>query len=127
MPRPLKYSDAQMIEALLATRGMVYLAAARIGCEADTIYLRAKRSPRVKEAMRRERGKVIDLAEQKLFDAISAGEPWAIQLALKTLGKDRGYVERQELAGGVRLELVEEIVEAPIALPYRPSLHGEEG
>jgi hypothetical protein len=31
--------------------------------------------------------------------AILNGEPWAIALALKTLGKSRGYVERAELAG----------------------------
>jgi hypothetical protein len=28
-----------------------------------------------------------------------AGEPWAVALTLKTLGKQRGYVERQEVTG----------------------------
>ena len=27
------------------------------------------------------------------------GEPWAIQMTLKTIGKSRGYVERQEVTG----------------------------
>jgi hypothetical protein len=96
MTRPRKYSDEEFIEALARHRGMVYRAADDVGCNADTIYDRAKVSPDVAAALRKERGKVIDLAETKLFDALEAGEPWAVQLALKTIGKDRGYVERTE-------------------------------
>lgn len=99
MARALKYSDDEMVAALKLKRGMVYLAAAVVGCDPDTIYHRAKSSARVKAVMRSERGKVVDTAEMKLFDAIEAGESWAVQMALKTLGKDRGYVERQEVGG----------------------------
>ena len=27
------------------------------------------------------------------------GEPWAVAMVLKTIGKHRGYVERQEVTG----------------------------
>jgi hypothetical protein len=27
------------------------------------------------------------------------GEPWAVAMVLKTIGKSRGYVERQEVTG----------------------------
>lgn len=114
MGAPRKYSDEQMIAALRETKGMVYLAAERIGCEADTIYLRAKVSPEVAEVMKHERGKVIDVAEMKLYTAIMNAEPWAIQMALRCLGKDRGYFEKQEIDSTNRniLNVTEEIVDA---------------
>ncbi len=99
MPRPTKYSAEEIITALKAKKGMVYLAAAMIGCEADTIYYRAKRNKAIAAVMRSERGKVVDTGELKLFAAMKKGAPWAVTFALRTLGKDRGYVERQEVSG----------------------------
>jgi hypothetical protein len=42
---------------------------------------------------------MVDLAELKLWQSIQNGEAWGIAFCLKTLGKDRGYVERQEVSG----------------------------
>jgi hypothetical protein len=50
-----------------------------------------KRSPRVNATLQEERGKFLDLAEQRLFEAVDRGAPWAIALVLKTLGRGRGY------------------------------------
>lgn len=96
MGRVRKYTDQEIVAALREARGMVYHAAAKVGCEADTIYKRSRSSPAVAAAMRAERGKVLDTAESKLFDAIEGGEVWAVTFALRMLAKDRGYVERQE-------------------------------
>jgi hypothetical protein len=41
----------------------------------------------------------IDKAEDKLEEAVDAGEGWAIKFTLATVGKRRGYVERQEHTG----------------------------
>jgi hypothetical protein len=41
---------------------------------------------------------MIDTAEMKLYQSINRGEAWGIAFALKTIGKDRGYVEQQKLA-----------------------------
>ncbi len=77
--------------------GLVYKAAARIGCHADTIYHRARTSPAIAEALQEERGQLVDLAEAKLFEAVREGRPWAITFLLRTLGKHRGYTERTEV------------------------------
>jgi hypothetical protein len=82
-----------MIHALTEMKGMVYLAARRIGCDPNTIHNRARRSPEVADCIRHQRGEVVDTAELKLYTAVLAGEPWAVQLCLKTLGRDRGYAE----------------------------------
>jgi hypothetical protein len=92
-------TDAQIIKAVVATKGLIYQAAQKAGCAAKTIYARMKSSPRVAQAVEEQRGLLVDKGEQKLATAVGRGEPWAIQMLLKTLGKDRGYVERKELTG----------------------------
>lgn len=56
-----------------------------------------------------------DNAESALYAAVLRGEAWAVCFYLKTQAKDRGYVERTELAGdlAVRQRVVEEVVDAP--------------
>jgi hypothetical protein len=90
-----------VIAALRETKGMVYLAAKRLGCEAQTIYNYRDRYPAVRAEMEQQDGEVDDAAEMKLYQAIIAGEPWAVQFRLRTKGKGRGYVERvqQEVSG----------------------------
>ena len=78
---------------------MVYLAAKRLGCEAQTIYNYRDRYPAVRAEMEQQGGEVDDAAEMKLYQAIIAGEPWAVQFRLRTKGKGRGYVERSEVTG----------------------------
>ena len=75
---------------------MIYLAAKRLGCDAKTIYNYRDRYPAVRAEMEQQDGEVDDAAEMKLYQAIIAGEPWAVQFRLRTKGKGRGYVERVE-------------------------------
>jgi hypothetical protein len=89
-----RYTQKQIIDALKETKGMVYLAAKRLGCEAQTIYNYRDRYPAVRAEMEQQDGEVDDAAEMKLYQAIIAGEPWAVQFRLRTKGKGRGYVER---------------------------------
>ena len=58
-----------------------------------------KSSVAIREACDNARGELIDISEQKLRAAVMNGEPWAVAMVLKTIGKHRGYVERQELTG----------------------------
>ena len=94
-----RLTNEQIANALEATNGYVYLAARSLHCAPKTIYLRLKKSPALKQRLDDIRGEELDLTEQKLRDAILRGEAWAITLKLKTLGKSRGYVERQEVTG----------------------------
>lgn len=126
MARKRRYTDEQIIDALKQTQGMVFLAADVVGCNADTIYERAKVSPAVAGCLRHQRGRVVDAAELVLMNAIHDKQGWAVQFALRTLGKDRGYVERTEVVQpeAVKVRIVEEIVEAappgPAPSPGRP-------
>ena len=94
-----KYTREQIIKALVDNKGMVYLAAEALGCSHVTVYNYIERHPTVKAAWQAVNGRVGDKTELKLFDAIERGESWAVAFYLKTKGKDRGYVERQEVSG----------------------------
>ena len=94
-----RYTPTQVADALRMTKGMVYLAAKRLGCEPSTIWNYCQRYPSVQAAKDAERGEMVDTAELKLWQSIQNGEPWGIAFCLKTIGKDRGYVERQEVTG----------------------------
>ena len=93
------YTNNQIATALTTTRGMVYLAAKELACSPNTIKARLKKSESLRVLQVALRGETTDVAEQKLYDAIKEGDPWAIQFYLKTQAKDRGYTERTEISG----------------------------
>ncbi len=91
-----KFTAEEVTQALKDTKGMVYLAAQRLGCEAKTIYNYRDRYASVRAEMEQQDGMVNDIAEMKLYQAIMDGEQWAVVFRLKTKAKDRGYTERTE-------------------------------
>lgn len=95
-----RYTKDEVAAALREKRGLVSLAAGALGCAPQTVYEYAKKYPEVQQAIDDARDKLVDSAELRLVEAIEKkGEPWAIALVLKTLGKKRGYVERIEQTG----------------------------
>lgn len=96
-----RYTQQQVIAALRETKGMIYLTAKRLGCTAQTIYNYRDRYPAVRAEMEQQDGEVNDAAEMKLYQAIMAGESWAVQFRLRTKARNRGYGDAVELTGGV--------------------------
>lgn len=105
-----RYTPAQVIDALTQTKGMRFLAAKRLGCSHDTITRYIERYASVRAAADAQRGEMVDTAELKLWQSIQNGEAWGITLCLKTLGKDRGYVERTEQTGPAGSPMVVKVV-----------------
>lgn len=93
------FSTEQIISALEATNGLITLAAQKVGCTPQTIYNRAAKVKKVQEVINEKRDNLVDHAELALRAAVLSKEPWAVAMVLKTLGKSRGYVERQEVTG----------------------------
>ena len=77
--RRQKFTQQQVIDALREVKGMVYLAADRLDCDPQTIYNYRDRYPAVKAEMEAQDGKIDDIAEMKLYQAIMAGESWAVR------------------------------------------------
>lgn len=99
MPRKNKFTVTQVVDAIKDAKGFLSTAARHLDCDYKTVQNYAKRYPTVQEAINEERETVKDLAEGSLFSEIKNGNITAIIFYLKTQGKDRGYVERQEFTG----------------------------
>lgn len=99
-----KYRLEDVIKALKLSAGKVYIAAEKLGSSPQTIYNYAKRFSEVKQVIRQQRGLRLDRAEDALEKAVEAGEGWAVCFTLKTLGKKRGYVEKQQIESDVRID-----------------------
>ena len=133
MPRgaKLRYTPEQVIEALQYTRGMQYLAARKLGCSHETLRNYLNRYPQIQAAMELERGEMVDLAELKLWEALEKGQPWAIALCLRTVGKERGYIERSEMTGkdgesiGLHVQVTQTALEVQARLEARLKLFEE--
>ena len=88
---PRQFSDEQIFDALDTTCGRVYLAAAKLGCHPSTIYRRAEQSEPLAATLDFFTGRMLDIAEDALMEALLNREKWAVLLVLKTKGRSRGY------------------------------------
>jgi predicted transcriptional regulator len=94
-----KYTTAQMIEALREKHGNLSAAARFLGCSRETVRRYISTYSTVQAVADEERETLIDFAENQLFQQVKDGNITAIIFTLKTIGKSRGYVERQEVTG----------------------------
>ena len=87
----------EYIEALRKSNGLISAAAAALKVNTGTVHVAMKRWPEVEAVAKEEREKFLDLAESQLMKCVKKGQAWAICFTLKTIGRSRGYVEKQEL------------------------------
>jgi hypothetical protein len=87
----------QMLEALERSLGIVTTACNAVGIGRTTHYQWMKDDPDYKQAVQAIDGRVLDFAESHLHKLIKEGNPAATIFFLKTKGKGRGYIERQEI------------------------------
>lgn len=94
-------SDTQkkaMLEALEKTLGVVTTACKQVGISRETHYRWLREDSAYSDACSDVGNVTLDFAESKLHEAILEGNIAAIIFFLKTKGKVRGYIERQEVA-----------------------------
>lgn len=92
-------TEDKVIKALKAKGGRLSDAARGLHVTYGCIYQFIKAHKKCEEALETIQEGFLDLAESKLLTAIRKGAPWAICFYLKCQGKDRGWIERQELTG----------------------------
>ena len=90
-----------MIEALEKSLGVVTTACKSVGIARQTHYEWYKEDEEYKAAVDAVADIALDFAESKLHKQIEGGDTTATIFYLKTKGKKRGYVERQEIAAQV--------------------------
>ena len=86
-----------MLDALEKSLGVVTSACKSVGVGRTTHYLWMDTDPEYKAAVEELSGVAIDFAESQLHKQIKEGNSTATIFFLKTKGKKRGYIERQEV------------------------------
>lgn len=94
-----KFTYEQMEKALRKALGIQAIAAQMLDCEWNTVHRYVKKYKKLQDIVNQSKEVRLDIAESKLMQGINAGIPALIIFLLKTQGKDRGYVERQEHTG----------------------------
>lgn len=95
--RTPQFREEQVIKALTESRGLIAPAAEALHCNRSTVRRYMERYPEVKEAQEEAVQASVDLAQSKLMVLIEREDWRAIRYMLSTLGKDRGFTERQEI------------------------------
>ena len=91
-------SKKAMLEALTKSLGIVTTAAKLVKIDRKTHYEWLKTDPKYREAVDDLSEVALDFAESRLHGLIREGNPTSVIFFLKTKGRSRGYIERQELS-----------------------------
>ena len=100
----LKLQDVE--RELIEARGNISHAARQLGCARYTVYAFIQRHPELQQVLKDQREAMIDQAENALVMAIEQLQGWAVCFALKCLGKERGYVETQQVQQSGAIEVI---------------------
>jgi hypothetical protein len=86
-----------LLEALEKSLGIVTSACKSAGCSRETFYKYCKEDDDFKRDVDELANVALDFAESQLHKQIRDGIPSSTIFYLKTKGKSRGYIEKQEL------------------------------
>lgn len=95
----IQQTKKALLDALQASLGVVTTACQKVGCDRSTFYKYVNEDEEFAEAVSELSNVSLDFAESQLFKRMQDGSDAAIIFYLKTKGKQRGYVERQEISG----------------------------
>ena len=93
----MRISNKRFNEAVKDTGGILTLVSKRLNISRQSLYNFLKKNPEKRKVLKQEREKIIDLGEGSLFNQVKNQEAWAVKFLLKTVGKERGYYEKQEV------------------------------
>jgi len=103
-----RISHKEILKALELSKGIISQAAKILKVNRSTLYRRIKKSGKLQRAVEEGRELILELAEEKLIKLLEKENTAAILFVLKTLGKNRGYSEK---------ETPEQLTEIKIKLP----------
>lgn len=93
-----KITRGKFLKATNKSGGIIQVIADRLSVTRKAVYDYLKAHDYANKAFQEAREQLTDMAEAQLVNKIQAGDNWAIGFRLKTIGKDRGYVEKTEVS-----------------------------
>lgn len=113
VPKTARRLNVELVQRqLVASTGNVSHAARVLGVTRNTLYDYIRRYPELAEILSDTRESIVDAAENALLSAVIDKQSWAVCFTLKTIGRHRGYVERQEITGSAGEPLLQPVADA---------------
>ena len=100
-------SKEKFLDNFKMSLGNISISCEASGISRQTYYNWIKQDPDFANQCKDIEERNLDLAEMKLLNAIREGKTAELLFYLKTKGKKRGYVERQEITGAEGQQLFE--------------------
>ena len=94
-----RVSNEKISEALIKTGGLLQAAADALGITRVSLWRWQKDDKELQEVIFQCREKIKDIVESKLWKEAQKGNTAVLIFMAKTLCRDRGYIERQEITG----------------------------
>lgn len=111
--KKLRGKKKLMYEALQSQLGVITTAASQVGIDRTTHYRWMKTDENYKQWVEEIPEITLDFAENALLKQIKEGNTTAVIFYLKTKGKQRGYIEKQEIENTHKGEGFKLIIEKP--------------
>jgi hypothetical protein len=97
MANKTQHNKKALIAAMEKHLGVVSSACKEVGLNRSTYYDYYNNDPEFKKACDDTANIALDFAESQLHKQIKDGVPASTMFYLKTKGKDRGYIEKQQI------------------------------
>ena len=93
----MKANKEALLKAIKQSKGLVKNVCKSLGIARSTFYERVNKDEEIYDALQEAREEILDLGESKLIELVEEKNPQAIFFMLKTIGRSRGYIEKQEV------------------------------
>ena len=119
MSNNIKIDKEALKQAIKHYKGNVSEIAESLSVSRQTVYNHLKEEEDMWSLLTDARENIIDFAESKLLKLIEQENAQVIMFTLKTLGKNRGYVEKSEID---QTQKTINIIEVPKLDAYEPTI-----
>jgi len=105
----INYTVEQILKAIKDSAGIVSVIAKRLDCQWHTCKKYIDSFDDTKQALQDEIEKNIDKAESVILSSLNEGDIQTAKWYLQTIGKQRGYTEKQEIENNITIKEFPEI------------------
>jgi hypothetical protein len=108
--------EKQTLEAIKGSAGIISTIAKRLTVDWHTAESYIQKYPSALEAFAAEREGILDMAEATIFTAIKQGDTGSAKWILSTIGRKRGFTEKQEIGitgsdgGPVEISVIKRVI-----------------
>jgi hypothetical protein len=105
-PSNERVDDEKLKQALQESNGNISHAARVMGISRNAIHQHVNANSELKQILDDSRQTMLDEAENALLSAVREKQGWAVCFTLKTIGQERGYVERADQSHSGTVEVI---------------------